>query len=67
MLRLTRPASRVRPNSRSLGFSTSRDNTPNARPLRVEPLEDRRMLSVTLFVDADAPAGGDGLGVGFGV
>ena len=31
------------------------------RPLRVEPLEDRRMLSV-LFVDTDAAEGGDGLG-----
>ena len=31
------------------------------RRLRVEPLEDRRMLSVTLFVDADAPTGGNGL------
>ena len=30
------------------------------RPLRCEPLEDRRMLSV-LFVDDDAAAGGDGL------
>ena len=32
------------------------------RRLQMEPLEDRRMLSVTLFVDADAPTGGDGLG-----
>ena len=31
------------------------------RPLRVEPLEDRRMLSITLFVDGDAAAGGYGL------
>ncbi|MBN1911182.1 MAG: hypothetical protein JW818_15655 [Pirellulales bacterium] len=31
-----------------------------ARRLRCEPLEDRRMLAV-LMVDADAPAGGDGL------
>ena len=29
--------------------------------MRVEPLEDRRMLSVTLFVDADAASNGDGL------
>ena len=31
------------------------------RPLRMEPLEDRRMLSITLFVDGDAAAGGYGL------
>ena len=31
------------------------------RRLRVEPLEDRRMLSVTLLVDAEAATGGDGL------
>ena len=61
MLRLTHRTSHACPNSRSLRFSTSRDHTPNSRPLRVEPLEDRRMLSVTLFVDADAPTGGDGL------
>ena len=33
---------------------------PFARRIRLEPLEDRRMLS-TLFVDADATPGGDGL------
>ena len=31
------------------------------RLLRCEPLEDRRMLSITLFVDDDAASGGDGL------
>ena len=31
------------------------------RPLRCEPLEDRRMLSITLFVDGDAAPGGNGL------
>ncbi len=31
------------------------------RPLRVEPLEDRRMLSI-LFVDAEVAPGGDGAG-----
>ncbi len=34
---------------------------PFARRLRCEPLEDRRMLSITLFVDADATPSGDGL------
>lgn len=34
-----------------------------SRRLRCEPLEDRRMLSV-LFVNDDAPAGGDGLAWG---
>ena len=29
--------------------------------LRLEPLEDRRMLAITLHVDADAASGGDGL------
>ena len=33
---------------------------PFTRRIRLEPLEDRRMLS-TLFVDADATPGGDGL------
>ena len=33
---------------------------PFARRIHLEPLEDRRMLS-TLFVDADAAPGGDGL------
>ena len=41
-------------------LSQNRDAMRDRR-LRVEPLEDRRMLSVTLFVDADAPTGGDGL------
>ena len=54
--------------SRNAGRTESTMNplspAPFARRLRVEPLEDRRMLSVTLFVDADAPAGGDGLGWG---
>ncbi|MBN2296322.1 MAG: PKD domain-containing protein [Pirellulales bacterium] len=31
------------------------------RRLRCEPLEDRRMLSITLFVDADAAPSGDGM------
>ena len=34
------------------------------RPLRCEPLEDRRMLSITLFVNDAAASGGDGLGWG---
>ena len=34
------------------------------RLLRCEPLEDRRMLSITLFVNDDAASGGDGLGWG---
>ena len=54
--------------SRNAGRTESTMNplspAPFARRLRVEPLEDRRMLSVTLFVDADAPVGGDGLGWG---
>ena len=54
--------------SRNAGRTESTSNplspAPFARRLRVEPLEDRRMLSVTLFVDADAPVGGDGLGWG---
>ena len=32
-----------------------------ARRLRYEPLEDRRVLSITLFVDADAAPSGNGL------
>ena len=49
-------------------FGTSRsERTPRFTPPgtftpRLEHLEDRRMLSVTLFVDGDAQAGGDGLG-----
>ena len=39
-------------------------STPFARQLRCEPLEDRRMLSITLFVDADAAPSGDGLAWG---
>ena len=50
----------TRPNSRSHTPSLKKPN-PFTRRLRVEPLEDRRMLSITLFVDADAPEGGDGL------
>ena len=49
--------------SRSSRSSCSRRHrTPGTVTPRLEPLEDRRMLSVTLFVDADAPAGGNGLG-----
>ncbi|MGD9126108.1 MAG: choice-of-anchor Q domain-containing protein, partial [Planctomycetia bacterium] len=33
----------------------------STRRLQCEPLEDRRMLSITLFVDGDAATGGDGL------
>ena len=41
--------------------SSSRDSiAPFTRRIRLEPLEDRRMLS-TLFVDVDAAPGGDGL------
>ena len=39
-------------------------SNPFARRLRCEPLEDRRMLSITLFVDADAAPSGDGLAWG---
>ena len=62
MLAPTRGRSRIRANSHPRSFLSCRSSATNRRPLRVEPLEDRRMLSVTLFVDADAPAGGDGLG-----
>ena len=34
---------------------------PHHRRPRLEPLEDRRMLSVTLFVNDDAQSGGDGV------
>ena len=40
-------------------FHSLSHSIPFARRLKVEQLEDRRMLSV-LFVDADAAAGGDG-------
>ena len=38
-----------------------RATSSRLRPLRCEPLEDRRMLSITLFVDGDAAPGGNGL------
>ena len=49
-----------RPSKESTGRSPS---PPHQRAPRLEPLEDRRMLSV-LFVDDDAVSGGDGLSWG---
>ena len=34
------------------------------RALRCEPLENRKMLSITLFVDGDAAPGGNGMAWG---
>ena len=47
----------------SKGNNRLRTSSPNHRTPRLEPLEDRRMLSV-LFVDDDAASGGDGLSWG---
>lgn len=60
-----RPDTRLfwtRPAGRAQSSPAGSRLIPTGRRLRVEPLEDRRMLSLTLFVDADVVAGGDGLG-----
>ncbi|MGD9127832.1 MAG: hypothetical protein PVH19_10695, partial [Planctomycetia bacterium] len=36
--------------------SVKKSSHPRRRPLRLEPLENRQMLSITLFVDADSAA-----------
>ncbi len=47
--------------SRTNGQPRPSRSGPTARRLRLEALEDRRLLAVTLRVDATASAGGDGL------
>ena len=54
---MNRPLMNRLPRNR---LSTTSRLVPRRR-LRLEPLEDRRMLSATLFVDADAAPGGNGL------
>jgi len=49
-----------RSNLRASQKKTSRGGL-FSRSLRLEPLEDRRLLAMALHVDADAPDGGDGL------
>ena len=53
---------RCTPFMRRSSVKSARKELGNTgRRLRVEPLEDRRMLSVTLFVDGEVDPGGDGL------
>ena len=47
--------------TRKRSVHQARTKLVHLRSLRVEPLEERRMLSITLFVDDDAAPNGDGL------
>ena len=56
-----RKRSTNRKQGKQFNHASKRATLARLRPLRCEPLEDRRMLSITLFVDDDASSGGDGL------